>query len=43
MLMFERAIGFAPYGDYWHSLRKVAATHMFSPKKISALESLRQQ
>lgn len=42
MLMFERAIGFAPYGIYWRHLRKVAATHMFSPRKISNLGSLRQ-
>ncbi|KAL4275308.1 hypothetical protein HN51_058180 [Arachis hypogaea] len=43
LLMFERAIGFAPYGTYWHHLRKVAATHMFSPRSISGLESLRQE
>ncbi|KAG4995587.1 hypothetical protein JHK82_032313 [Glycine max] len=42
MLMFERAIGFAPYGTYWRHLRKVAITHMFSPRRISDLESLRQ-
>lgn len=42
VLMFERAIGFAPYGAYWRHLRKVATTHMFCPKRISALESLRQ-
>ncbi|TKY47763.1 Cytochrome P450 78A5 [Spatholobus suberectus] len=43
MLMFERAIGFAPYGTYWRHLRKVATTHMFSPRRISDMESLRQQ
>ncbi|XP_061338687.1 cytochrome P450 78A5-like [Gastrolobium bilobum] len=42
VLMFERAIGFAPYGNYWRHLRKVATTHMFSPRVISGLESLRQ-
>ncbi|KAL9332789.1 hypothetical protein ACSQ67_002399 [Phaseolus vulgaris] len=42
-LMFERAIGFAPYGTYWRHLRKVATTHMFSPRRISDLESLRQR
>ncbi|XP_038694628.1 cytochrome P450 78A5-like [Tripterygium wilfordii] len=43
LLMFERAIGFAPSGSYWRNLRRVAATHMFSPRKVSGLEPLRQQ
>ncbi|PNT52842.2 hypothetical protein POPTR_001G054800v4 [Populus trichocarpa] len=43
LLMFERAIGFAPSGDYWRHLRRIAANHMFSPKKISGLEPLRQR
>ncbi|CAN0908928.1 Cytochrome P450 78A9 [Linum grandiflorum] len=34
-LMFNRAIGFAPYGAYWRTLRRIAANHMFSPKQIS--------
>ncbi|XP_022775858.1 cytochrome P450 78A5-like [Durio zibethinus] len=43
LLMFERAIGFAPSDKYWHHLRRIAANHMFSPRRISCLESLRQQ
>lgn len=43
LLMFERAIGFAPSGKYWRHLRRIAANHMFSPKRISCLESLRQK
>ncbi|XP_011002141.1 PREDICTED: cytochrome P450 78A4-like [Populus euphratica] len=43
LLMFERAIGFAPSGDYWRHLRRIAANHMFSPRKISGLEPLRQR
>ncbi|MED6170137.1 hypothetical protein PIB30_027985 [Stylosanthes scabra] len=43
LLMFERAIGFAPYCTYWRHLRKVASTHMFSPRSISGLENLRQK
>ncbi|XP_072968969.1 cytochrome P450 78A9-like [Typha angustifolia] len=35
-LMFHRAIGFAPYGVYWRSLRRIAAVHLFSPKQITA-------
>ncbi|XP_024992916.1 cytochrome P450 78A9-like [Cynara cardunculus var. scolymus] len=33
-LMFNRAIGFAPYGVYWRTLRRIAATHLFCPKQI---------
>ncbi|GFY88131.1 cytochrome P450, family 78, subfamily A, polypeptide 5 [Actinidia rufa] len=40
-LMFERAIGFASSGDYWRSLRRIAANHMFSPRRISSLKGLR--
>lgn len=43
VLMFERAIGFAPSGTYWRHLRRIAAFHMFSPRRILALESLRQR
>ncbi|OWM76206.1 hypothetical protein CDL15_Pgr009852 [Punica granatum] len=41
LLMFERAIGFAPSGTYWRHLRRIAASHMFSPRRISGLEGLR--
>nr|QWT69384.1 CYP78A5 [Gynostemma pentaphyllum] len=40
-LLFHRAMGFAPYGEYWRNLRRISATHMFSPKTISASESFR--
>lgn len=40
-LMFNRAIGFAPYGVYWRTLRRIAATHLFSPKQIKASEAQR--
>ncbi|KAG1331465.1 cytochrome P450 78A5 [Cocos nucifera] len=43
LLMFERAIGFAPSGDYWRHLRRIAANNMFSPRRIAALESLRRR
>ncbi|KAK8522584.1 hypothetical protein V6N13_115546 [Hibiscus sabdariffa] len=42
-LMFERAIGFAPSGEYWRHLRRLAANHMFSPRRISSLEPLRRR
>lgn len=41
LLMFERAIGFAPSGKYWRHLRRIAANHMFSPKSVLSLECLR--
>ncbi|CAI9093209.1 OLC1v1028652C1 [Oldenlandia corymbosa var. corymbosa] len=41
-LMFERAIGFAPSGKYWRHLRRIAANHLFSPRRISSLEGVRQ-
>ncbi|KAJ4850028.1 hypothetical protein Tsubulata_014063 [Turnera subulata] len=41
-LMFSRAIGFAPNGTYWRLLRRIASSHLFAPRRISAHESLRQ-
>ncbi|CAD5196130.1 unnamed protein product [Musa acuminata subsp. malaccensis] len=37
-LMFSRAIGFAPSGSYWRLLRRIASTHLFSPRRIAAHE-----
>ncbi|XP_042515664.1 cytochrome P450 78A9-like [Macadamia integrifolia] len=42
-LMFNRAIGFAPYGVYWRTLRKIAATHLFCPKQINSSSAQRFQ
>lgn len=42
-LMFNRAIGFAPYGVYWRNLRRIAATHLFSPKQIHVSQEQRLQ
>ncbi|KAH6555745.1 hypothetical protein KP509_1Z230800 [Ceratopteris richardii] len=42
-LLFDRAIGFAPYGSHWRNLRRIAATHLFMPKRIAAHERYRQQ
>ncbi|KAL0538202.1 hypothetical protein IC582_027205 [Cucumis melo] len=42
-LMFNRAIGFAPYGVYWRTLRRIASHHLFSPKQIKSSESQRRQ
>ncbi|XP_028772207.1 cytochrome P450 78A5-like [Neltuma alba] len=43
LLMFERAIGFAPNGEYWRQLRKITAVHLFCPKRISGQEGIRRQ
>lgn len=40
-LMFSRAIGFASHGKYWRSLRRIAANHLFSPKRIAEHEDSR--
>ncbi|KAL6883469.1 hypothetical protein ACP4OV_010883 [Aristida adscensionis] len=37
-LMFARAIGFAPSGDYWRLLRRIASTHLFAPRRVAAHE-----
>ncbi|KAJ4965364.1 hypothetical protein NE237_017213 [Protea cynaroides] len=42
MLMFGRAIGFAPNGTYWRLLRRIASSHLFAPKRILAHEAHRQ-
>uniref|UniRef100_A0A2P2IN73 Cytochrome P450 n=2 Tax=Rhizophora mucronata TaxID=61149 RepID=A0A2P2IN73_RHIMU len=42
-LMFNRAIGFAPYGVYWRTLRRIASSHFFCPKQISSTEEQRFQ
>ncbi|XVF80287.1 hypothetical protein PTKIN_Ptkin15bG0058600 [Pterospermum kingtungense] len=41
-LMFNKAIGFAPYGVYWRTLRRIAAAHLFCPKQIKASEDQRR-
>lgn len=41
-LLFHRAMGFAPYGEYWRNLRRISATHLFSPKRIAAFEGFRR-
>ncbi|XP_057980939.1 cytochrome P450 78A6 [Malania oleifera] len=42
-LMFTRAIGFAPSGVYWRTLRRISAAHLFSPKQIRATEPRRSE
>eukprot|EP00253_Pinus_taeda_P008059 PITA_08059 len=41
-LLFGRAIGFAPNGDYWRLLRRIASAHLFAPRRIAAHEAGRQ-
>ncbi|KAG9445981.1 hypothetical protein H6P81_012109 [Aristolochia fimbriata] len=43
LLMFELAIGFAPSGDHWRHLRRLATTHLFSPRPIAGREVLRRR
>lgn len=41
-LLFHRAMGFAPYGEYWRNLRRIASTHLFKSRvsKVLGLESV---
>jgi hypothetical protein len=41
-LLFGRAIGFAPNGDYWRLLRRISSAHLFAPRRIAAHEPGRQ-
>lgn len=40
-LLFHRAMGFAPAGDYWRHLRRLSATHLFNPRKIASFAAFR--
>ncbi|KAJ9567513.1 hypothetical protein OSB04_003479 [Centaurea solstitialis] len=42
-LLFHRAMGFAPYGEYWRNLRRISATHLFSPKRVAGFGVFRQE
>ncbi|KAK6921892.1 Cytochrome P450, partial [Dillenia turbinata] len=42
-LLFHKAIGFAPYGEYWRNLRRISSTYLFSPKRIASFEVFRIQ
>ncbi|KAL5217629.1 hypothetical protein ABZP36_018313 [Zizania latifolia] len=35
-LLFHRAMGFAPSGDYWRALRRVSTNHLFTPRRVAA-------
>ncbi|GAB4859024.1 hypothetical protein Ancab_010492 [Ancistrocladus abbreviatus] len=41
-LLFHRAMGFAPFGEYWRNLRRIAATHLFSPKRLASFGEFRK-
>ncbi|PIA63116.1 hypothetical protein AQUCO_00200857v1 [Aquilegia coerulea] len=42
-LLFHRAMGFAPFGEYWRNLRRISATHLFSPKRITGFATFRSE
>ncbi|XP_068655058.1 cytochrome P450 78A5-like [Aristolochia californica] len=42
-LLFHRAMGFAPFGDYWRNLRRISATNLFCPKRIASFGAFRQE
>ncbi|WCJ35823.1 cytochrome P450 family 78 subfamily A polypeptide 10 [Euphorbia peplus] len=42
-LLFHRAMGFAPFGDYWRNLRRISSTYLFSPKRIASFGKFRSE
>uniref|UniRef100_A0ACD5UXG7 Uncharacterized protein n=1 Tax=Avena sativa TaxID=4498 RepID=A0ACD5UXG7_AVESA len=40
-LLFHRAMGFAPSGDYWRALRRISTTYLFSARRVAASASCR--
>ncbi|KAI0527228.1 hypothetical protein KFK09_002827 [Dendrobium nobile] len=42
-LLFHRAMGFAPFGEYWRNLRRISSTYLFSPKRVSSFEKQRSE
>ncbi|CAL5379242.1 unnamed protein product [Camellia sinensis] len=42
-LLFHRAMGFAPYGEYWRNLRRISSTHLFSSKRITCFGDFQQK
>ena len=42
-LMFHKAMGFAPFGEYWRNLRRISATYLFSPKRIAHFGEFRRR
>ncbi|XP_042394224.1 cytochrome P450 78A5-like [Zingiber officinale] len=41
-LLFHRAMGFAPFGDYWRNLRRISSAYLFSPRRIASLGEQRR-
>lgn len=41
-LLFHRAMGFAPFGEYWRNLRRISATYLFNPKRIASSGEFRR-
>ncbi|XP_073127027.1 cytochrome P450 78A5-like [Henckelia pumila] len=42
-LLFHKAMGFAPYGEYWRNLRRISGTHLFCPRRISRFGEFRER
>ncbi|PRQ16358.1 putative flavonoid 3'-monooxygenase [Rosa chinensis] len=41
-LLFHKAMGFAPFGEYWRGLRRISSTHLFSPRRIACFGGFRE-
>ncbi|XP_020593293.1 cytochrome P450 78A5-like [Phalaenopsis equestris] len=42
-LLFNRAMGFAPFGDYWRNLRRISSTYLFNPQRVSSFGKQRSE
>ncbi|KAL6610499.1 hypothetical protein ACP70R_040468 [Stipagrostis hirtigluma subsp. patula] len=43
MLWDCRNVGFSPYGERWRQLRRIAAVHLLSAKRVDSFRSLREE
>ncbi|KAM1036180.1 hypothetical protein ACFX13_039966 [Malus domestica] len=41
-LLFHKAMGFAPFGEYWRNLRRISSTHLFHPQRIASFGLFRE-
>ncbi|ONK66257.1 uncharacterized protein A4U43_C06F5840 [Asparagus officinalis] len=43
MLIYDRDMAFAPYGEYWRQVRKISVIHLLSFKMVQTFFSIREE